>query len=258
MTIGIVAPDAVLLVVGGTGAIGIEIAAQAAEGGARVIVHGSREESCAKAIETLAARCPEGGFTPLIADLTAPGSSAALVEKAVAVHGRLDALIHAAGYGPAGAISGPLSRTDPAAYGAFLEMGVASFQEMCHAALPHLSETRGAIVAFASDSGLFAAPRQSLVAARMAAIIAFVRNLGLETARDGVRINCISPSYVEQTPIFDRFLELGGGRVQKARDKAGLGLPTPADIAPLALFLCGPLSTKITGQIISINGGLNA
>ncbi len=56
MTIGIVAPDAVLLVVGGTGAIGIEIAAQAAEGGARVIVHGSREESCAKAIETLAAR----------------------------------------------------------------------------------------------------------------------------------------------------------------------------------------------------------
>ena len=49
-----------------------------------------------------------------------------------------------------------------------------------------------------------------------------------------------------------------GGRAQTARERAGLGLPTPKDIAPMALFLCGPGARRITGQIISINGGLNA
>ena len=47
-------------------------------------------------------------------------------------------------------------------------------------------------------------------------------------------------------------------RAGAARERAGLGLPTPADIAPLVLFLCGTGAVKITGQIISVNGGLNA
>jgi NAD(P)-dependent dehydrogenase (short-subunit alcohol dehydrogenase family) len=47
-------------------------------------------------------------------------------------------------------------------------------------------------------------------------------------------------------------------RADAARERAGLGLPTPGDIAPLALFLCSPGASKITGQVISINGGLNA
>ena len=88
-------------------------------------------------------------------------------------------------------------------------------------------------------------------------IMAFVRNLALETARDAVRVHCLSPSYVAETRIFDRFAGTSG-RVEAARDRAGLGLPTPRDIAPMALFLCGPGAARITGQVISINGGLNA
>jgi len=52
--------------------------------------------------------------------------------------------------------------------------------------------------------------------------------------------------------------EMHAARAGSAFDKAGLGLPTPKDIAPMALFLCGPGAAKITGQVISINGGLNA
>ena len=84
--------------------------------------------------------------------------------------------------------------------------------------------------------------------------MSFVRNLAMETARSGVRVHCISPSFVENTPVF----EAHAARAEAARQRAGLGLPSPADIAPLALFLCGPGATKITGQVISINGGLNA
>ena len=81
----------------------------------------------------------------------------------------------------------------------------------------------------------------------------FVRNLALEVSRHGVRVHCISPSFVADTPVFEKH----AARAGTAFDRAGLGLPTPKDIAPMALFLCSPGAAKITGQIISINGGLN-
>ena len=109
---------------------------------------------------------------------------------------------------------------------------------------------------FASDAGRFAAPRQTILGGVFGGIMAFVRNLAVEAARDGVRVHCISPSYVRDTPVFQR--HAASGRGETAAQRAGLGLPTPKDIAPLALFLCGPDSSKMTGQIISINGGLNA
>jgi NAD(P)-dependent dehydrogenase (short-subunit alcohol dehydrogenase family) len=112
----------------------------------------------------------------------------------------------------------------------------------------------GTIIGFASDAGRFAAPRQSLIGAAFGGIIAFVRNLALDVSRQGVRVHCLAPSFVADTPVFERHAT----RADAARKRAGLGLPTPADIAPMALFLCGPGAAKITGQVISINGGLNA
>jgi NAD(P)-dependent dehydrogenase (short-subunit alcohol dehydrogenase family) len=51
---------------------------------------------------------------------------------------------------------------------------------------------------------------------------------------------------------------MGQSRTETAAKRAGLGLPTAADIAPITVFLCGPGAEKITGQVISVNGGLNA
>jgi NAD(P)-dependent dehydrogenase (short-subunit alcohol dehydrogenase family) len=109
-------------------------------------------------------------------------------------------------------------------------------------------------VGFASDAGRFASPRQAVIGAAFGGIMTFVRNLALEVARDGVRVHCISPTFVADTPVF----EAQAARADAARKRAGLGLPTPADIAPMALFLCSKGAARITGQIVSINGGLNA
>ena len=76
-----------------------------------------------------------------------------------------------------------------------------------------------------------------------------------EKMEDKVRAHVISPSYVKETPVFERFGV--GGRGETAEKKAGLGLPTPKDLAPLTLFLCGPDATKMTGQVLSVNGGIN-
>lgn len=249
----IVNPGEVFLVTGATGAIGFEIAAQAAAAGAIVAVHGSREENVAAAIDRLNARVEGAQLIAAPADFKRNGDIEHMVAKVVAAAGRLDAVIHCGITGAVG-VSGPFAKTNPANFTIHAALVLGTIQRLSFAALPHLSKQGGTIISFASDAGRFAAPRQALIGASFAGIMTFVRNLAMEVSRHGVRVHCISPSFVENTPAF----EMHASRAGAARERAGLGLPSPTDIAPIALFLCGPGATRITGQVISVNGGLNA
>ncbi len=244
---------AVILVTGATGAIGYEIAAQAAADGAVVAVHGSQRPNVESAMARLRRRVPGARLIAAEADFRQVDEIEAMVSKVAAEAGRLDAVIHC-GIAGAQGVGGLLANTDPHKLGEHAALVLGSFQRLCLAVLPHLTVRGGTIIGFASDSGRFAATRQSVIGAAFAGIMTFVRNLAVETARNGVRVHCISPSFVAETPVYAAHAARAGA----ARDRAGLGLPTPADIAPMALFLCGPGAAKITGQIISINGGLNA
>jgi 3-oxoacyl-[acyl-carrier protein] reductase len=250
-----VTPGMVILITGATGAIGFEIARQAAVGGAVVAVHGSRPETVADAINRLRSDAPNATLIAAPADFQAAGAAEAMVEKVAGEAKRLDAVIHCAVTGAPGT-TGFFRTTSPENFGRTAQLILGTFEQLCFAAIPHLARQGGAIVTFASDAGRFAAPRQTILGGVFGGIMAFVRNLAVEAARDGVRVHCISPSYVRDTPVFQRYA--ASGRGETAAQRAGLGLPTPKDIAPLALFLCGPDSAKMTGQVISINGGLNA
>jgi NAD(P)-dependent dehydrogenase (short-subunit alcohol dehydrogenase family) len=232
--------------VGGSGAIGSEIARQASAAGWMVALHGRRLETIAAASEGISASAH-------CFDFTAAGAIEALVAEVGTRHGRIDAVIDCTTGGPPG-IVGPFGETQPQAYAAFTAQSVVVFQRLAHAALPWLARQGGTLIAFVADAGIFAAPRQALIGAARAATIGFVRNLAVEVARDGVRVHAVSPSFVAGTPAAARSPE----RLEKAQLRAGLGLPTPADIAPLALFLCSPGAARMTGQVISVNGGLNA
>ncbi len=243
----------VILVTGASGSIGFEIAAQAAKAGATVAVHGSSAQSVAKAIERLQARVPEAQLIAAPADFRDDSAIETMVEQVASEAGRIDAVIHCGITGAAGVV-GPFAKADSANFGEHAALILGSFQRLCHAAMPHLAVRGGTIIGFASDAGKFASPRQSVMGAVFGGVMAFVRNLALEVSRQGVRVHCISPSFVADTPIFEQHAARAGA----AFDRAGLGLPTPKDIAPMVLFLCGPGAARITGQIISINGGLNA
>jgi 3-oxoacyl-[acyl-carrier protein] reductase len=128
-----------------------------------------------------------------------------------------------------------------------------AFQKICHATRPHLAKQGGAIVGLVSDAGRFAAPHQSVMGTAFGGMITFARNVSTEISHEGIRIHMISLSYVAETRVYE---QSRSGRAEAAAKRAGLGLPRPQDIAPLALFLCGPDSAKMTGQVISINGGL--
>jgi 3-oxoacyl-[acyl-carrier protein] reductase len=250
-------PGSVILITGATGGIGSEIAAQAAESGAIVGVHGSRQETVDKTIARLSEATPAAKFIAAPGDLREPGVIESIVNRVAGEAGRLDAVIHCAITGAPGT-QGLFAQMDPQAFGANAALVLGIFQQLCFAALPHLSKQGGTIIGFASDAGRFASARQSVLGASFGGLMMFVRNLAMEVARSGVRIHCISPSYVVDTPVFERFARAAGERGIRAQERAGLGLPSPKDIAPMALFLCGPDAAKITGQIISINGGLNA
>lgn len=243
----------VVLVTGASGAIGFEIAAQAAEAGATVAVHGSSADSVAKAVERLRERVTDAQIIAAPADFRSDDAIEVMVEMVAAEAGRIDAVIHCGITGASG-VAGPLAKADPANFGDHAALVLGSFQRLCFAALPHLAVRGGTIIGFASDAGKFASPRQAVIGAAFGGIMSFVRNLALEVSRQGVRVHCISSSFVADTPVFEKHAARAGA----AFDRAGLGLPTPKDIAPMALFLCGPGAAKITGQIISINGGLSA
>jgi 3-oxoacyl-[acyl-carrier protein] reductase len=245
----------VYLVTGASGAIGSAIAGSAAAEGVVVAVHGSSDESVAAGMERIRQHIPDAELVPAPADFQQEGAIAALVSGIIASQSRLDALVHCAITGGPG-VAGPFATTEPANYGVHAALVIGIFQQLCFHALPHLSKRGGAIVALASDAGRFASPRQSIIGSANGGLMSFVRNLALEIAREGVRANCISSSFVADTPSFEKYG--AGGRGDNARDRAGLGLPKASDVASLALFLCGSGSAKITGQVISINGGLNA
>jgi len=94
----------------------------------------------------------------------------------------------------------------------------------------------------------------------MAAIVMFSRVAAIEGKRNGIRVNAVTPSLIANTPTAERVLEDGfsKGLFEKAAAMAHLGVAEPEDLASLIVFLGGPGAARLTGQAISVNGGISA
>jgi 3-oxoacyl-[acyl-carrier protein] reductase len=246
----------VMLIAGGSGSIGSELAALAAALGWHVALHGRTLQKIESIRDVIRARVPDATLSMHAADFRIPQEIQSLVSTVGEAHGRIDAIVDCSVTGPVG-ITGLFADTNPAVFAEFAEQSVVAFQRLAHAGLPWLRTSRGSITALVSDAAIYSAPRQSMIGAMRGATVAFIRNLAKELALEGIRINAISPSFVEGTSIVERLETANQGRLTKARQKAGLGLPSRTDVARLALFLSSDDAARITGQVISINGGLN-
>jgi NAD(P)-dependent dehydrogenase (short-subunit alcohol dehydrogenase family) len=242
----------VMLITGASGSVGGAVAAEAAAKGWAVALHGRSADKLAAQIAAFPATDAEA----VVCDVAEDDAASRIVAGAIAKFGRLDAVVDCVSTGPReGKLMGLFKETTPEHYTAFYHLSASWFQRLAHAAYPHLAERGGTLISFISDAGKFAAPRQTIVGSARAAAIGFVRNLAVEAAREGIRVHAISPSYVLESRSA---VLMGQSRTETAAKRAGLGLPTAADIAPITVFLCGPGAEKITGQVISVNGGLNA
>ncbi|MFK4871008.1 SDR family NAD(P)-dependent oxidoreductase [Novosphingobium sp. ZW T3_23] len=241
----------VLLLAGGSGSIGSAVARQALAHGWKVALHGRTPDKVASLVTGLSYLGTVDGF---IADIWEEDAAETLIAEVGEQYGRIDAVIDCVSTGPLG-ITGLLPETAPETFGDFLNVSVGWVERLALASYGFLGMQGGTFIALVSDAGIYAAPRQSLIGAARAGTIGFIRNFALEAARDGIRAHALSTSFVEGS---ESAIRMGSERMARAARKAGLGLPTADDIAPLALFLCSDGAAKITGQVISVNGGLNA
>lgn len=243
-----------IAIFGGSSGIGLAAARAFTAEGARVALIGRSPERAAAAVSELGA-----GATFLAADCADPAAVTRVVTEAEAVLGRIDsALISLGGTH----LPELLFRQSLEEIAAALQADLAPVLLAARGVLaPMMAAGGGTILTVASDAGKLATPGEAVIGAGMAAIMQFTRTLALEAKRNGVRANVLTPSLVEGTPLTDRLMEEGRFSAKlfaKARPKADLGATWPEDLAALAVFLASPAAARITGQAISVNGGISA
>jgi len=245
-----------VVVLGGTGGVGLETAARFAESGARVVILGRNEERGATACDTVEQR---SGNRPhfVRVDATDPADARRAAEASLNILRAVDVLVSATGP------SEPprLLHTIPMEniHDRINEVMLPPLH-MMHALLPSMRERRnGSIINVASDAAKLATPGETCIGAAMAAIVMFSKAAALEVKREGVRINLLTPSLIAGTPGADLIAgeEFSARMFEKAAALAHLGVAEAEDLAAMAVYLASPAARRITGQAISINGGIS-
>jgi 2-hydroxycyclohexanecarboxyl-CoA dehydrogenase len=246
-------------VTGGTSGIGFASAAALIEAGVRRIgINGRNEDRGARAADSLR-QIRRGidvrffGF-----DVTDALSSRKVIDEAAGEFGGIDVLVTSAG---GNYVPRLFHEQDPTQFSEICASWFYGVLNCCHAVLPHMKNAGGgSIINIASDAAKIATPGETVIGGIMAAVVMFSRTLAIEAARHKIRVNAITPSVVKGTRHYrmvmsDPFCARLFG---KAENKAHLGVAEPKDLAALVVFLAGPTAERLTGQAISVNGGISA
>ena len=136
-----------------------------------------------------------------------------------------------------------------------LDLNLFASIALVHAVLPYMSSRKsGSIVLTSSDAGKVGTMGETVYAAAKAGIIGFVKSLARETARDKIRVNAVSPGPTDTPLLRGQMDDIVVERMVKAVPMKRIG--TPREQANVAVFLASDASSFITGQTISVSGGL--
>ncbi len=239
----------VVLVTGGGSGIGRSIARSFLDAGASVVVTGRRLERLLESLEGH----PVERTAAIATDISDGAQVRALVEEVLTRFGRIDVVVsNAAAYE-----SGPITELADEAWTSLRATNVDAFFHLAKAALPHLANAQGSLVAVSSVSGERGDWGQAAYNATKAAITNFVRALALDWGALGVRLNVVAPAFT-LTELTE-----GMGRDEAALvpfvNRIALGRPAePGDIAPAVLFLASSAARYVTGAVLAVDGGTSA
>ena len=250
------------VVVGGTSGIGRAISLMLAARGARVGLIGRDAERGAAVVRAIAAA---GGTARWVrADFMKYPELAAAATTLAADLGPCDILI--ASGGPGGIRPQPFLDTPPEEYDFFFASRCIGRLYTVRAFCDQMIATgRGKIVLLTTDGGRMPTPSEVLNGSAAAGLIFATRALARELSGKGLRINTVSTTLTADTPSYERFQAKMAGapdglarafRKIEGRTPLG-GLNTPEDVANAVLFFAGPESDRITGAVLSVNGGLS-
>lgn len=243
----------IALVTGVAGGIGAAIAARLAAEGARVVI----TDLPGEALNAVAARL---GLPAIAADLCDPADVRRLTGRITAEIGAPDILVNAAG-GVRNQTGTALEEVDPAAWHAIFAINVDASLYLSQALVPAMKAAGwGRIVTISSGAGL----RPSLTGihaytAAKHALVGLTKQLSFELGRHGITVNSIAPGFILSNPATQRQWDSYGpeGQAQLLTRIHTRRLGTPADIAAASAFLVGEDAGWITGQILSVDGGIS-
>ena len=232
------------VVTGAAGGIGSAICRRLAAEGARVVATDIDQPGA----ERIAAEV--GGEAHRL-DVTDAAAAAALA----AALGDTDVLINNAGFDRVM----PFLETTPELWDLLLKGNLYSQISVTHAfATGMAARGRGRIVNIASDAGRVGSTGETVYAAAKGGVIAFTKSVARELARYGVTVNCVCPGPTE-TAFLEQFEGAEGGRIMEAMKRMvplGRRLAQPEEVAAAVAFLASDDAGYVTGQTLSVSGGL--
>jgi 2-hydroxycyclohexanecarboxyl-CoA dehydrogenase len=240
--------DRAVVVTGGASGIGRATALLLAREGARVLV-GDVDEERGRAVAADAAAADLAvEFLPL--DLTEPESIAAFAAAVEHREPRLDGLVNGAGWDRIQ----PFLENPPEMWDRLIAINLLGAVRLTRALLPPMVAARaGKVVNISSDAGRVGSMGETVYAAAKGGIIAFTKSLAREMARYQININCVCPGPTD-TPLFQ-------AQPERMREALTRVIPfrriaRPEEIAEAVMFFLGRRSDYITGQVLSVSGGL--
>lgn len=251
--------DCGVVITGGTSGVGLASAERFAVAGVSRLALLGRDEGRGQAAKAhVQERVPGTDVHFLPVDAHDPIQATVAFERAVSLLGSVDVLVNST---TGSALPALLHDIPVDEIGEIVTRQALPPMHMTRAALPHMRARRsGVIINIASDAAKVATPGEAVLGAGMAAIVTFSKTTAMEAKRDGIRVNVLTPSLIRGTPTGERVLREGFGAklFAKAIEHAHLGVAEPEDLAGLVVFLAGPDAALLTGQAISVNGGISA
>ncbi len=244
----------VVIVTGGAGGIGSAACRRFAEEGAKVAVFDLNADGA----ERIAASLRDAGAEALACavDISDHAQVVTALEAAERTLGAVDVLVNNAGYDE----FRPFLATDPAFWQKIIAINLIGALNMLHAVLPGMAERgRGRIINVASDAARVGSSGESVYSACKGGLVSLSKTLAREHARQGITVNAVCPGPTE-TALLAGFMA-GAGNPDKLAEAFRRAVPMgrlgrPDDLPGAIAFLASDDAAYITGQVLSVSGGL--